>query len=119
MSDRIAFLGSKDTVVGFTPLGISTYAVADRESALAALRECLNSNFAILFVTEMIAELIEGELKAIRFSPTPAILVVPSILGSTGLGIRRLRALVEKAVGADILFREGSVQESTDVSTGE
>jgi V/A-type H+-transporting ATPase subunit F len=119
MPEKIGFLGSKDTVMGFTPLGISTYIVSDRTTALSALNECLTNGFALLFVTEEIAEMLADELRAVRFRPTPAILVVPSTLGSTGLGLRRLKTLVEKAVGADILSRESSVQEGTDTSTGE
>lgn len=105
-TNAIAFLGSKDTVKGFVPLGVSAYATGDRESALQALRACLREGFAIVCVTEEIAVLLEQELKALRFEPTPAILVVPSMSGSSGLGLHRLKSLVEKAVGADILSRE-------------
>jgi len=106
MAEGIAFLGSKDTVKGFKPLGVAIYPSADRESAVQALRACLQEGFAIVCVAEEIAVLLEQELKALRFEPTPAILVVPSMTGSTGLGLRRLKTLVEKAVGADIFSRE-------------
>ncbi|MBN1425859.1 V-type ATP synthase subunit F [Candidatus Fermentibacteria bacterium] len=110
MPDGMAFLGSSDSVKGFTPLGVAPYPVHDRESALQALRGCVREGYAIVCVTEEIAELLEPELKALRFQPTPAVLVVPSMTGSTGLGLRRLKTLVEKAVGADILSREGPAQ---------
>ncbi|MCU0612102.1 MAG: V-type ATP synthase subunit F [Candidatus Eisenbacteria bacterium] len=119
MADGIAFLGSTDTVKGFTPLGVSTYPATNRESALQALRGCLQEGFAIVCVTEEIALLLEQELKALRFEPTPAILVVPSMTGSTGLGLRRLKTLVEKAVGADILSREGPAHEGAGTGMGE
>lgn len=118
MSERIAFLGSKDTVSGFIPLGVAAYAVSDHESALGAFNECLARRYAVLFMTEEIAQALEKELKAIRFNQTPAVLVVPSILGSQGLGLRRLRSLVEKAVGADILSRDEPTAQKTNARMG-
>jgi V/A-type H+-transporting ATPase subunit F len=119
MSENVAFIGNRESVAGFIPLGLAAYPVTDRSTAVEALNDCLKSGFAVLFVTEEIAELLADEIRAVRFRPTPAILVVPSTLGSTGLGLRRLRTLVEKAVGADILSRENSVPQSTDRNTGE
>lgn len=106
MSEAIAFLGSTDTVKGFLPLGVRPYPVETREAALEALKDCLRRKVAIVVVAEEIAQVLEHELRALRFCPTPAILVVPSMTMASGMGMERLRSLVEKAVGADILSRE-------------
>ncbi|HAW60584.1 MAG TPA: V-type ATP synthase subunit F, partial [Actinobacteria bacterium] len=37
---------------------------------------------------------------------TPAVVVIPPTTGSTGLGMQRLKKIVEKAVGVDILSKE-------------
>ncbi len=118
MSERVAFLGSKDTVAGFTPLGVATFPVNGYDSARDAFTICLKNRFAILFVTEEISELLEKELKSIRFEPTPAVLVVPSMMGSKWLGLSRLRNLVEKAVGADILTRDEPVSKDAGGRSG-
>jgi len=118
MSEHVAFLGSADTVKGFTPLGIRAYPVEDPAEARKIFRECIEREFAILFVTEEIALFLEAELRSIRFKSTPAVLVVPSMLGTRGLGLNRLRSLVEKAVGADILSREESASQNEDARTG-
>ncbi len=119
MAEGIAFLGSADSVKGFRPLGIATFPVTEREAAVKALRDCLAARYAIVWVTEDVALLLEEELKAIRFEPTPAILVLPPMTGSKGLGLRRLKALVEKAVGADILSREGPAPAGAGEALGE
>jgi V/A-type H+-transporting ATPase subunit F len=106
MSDSIAFLGSKDTVAGFVALGVEAYPVADRAEARTALRRCRAEKTAVVFVTEEVAAMLDDELAALRFEPTPAILVVPSAIGGEEFGLKRLKILVEKAVGADILSRE-------------
>ncbi len=38
--------------------------------------------------------------------PLPAIIPIPGSRGNTGLGMQKLRANVEKAIGADILFEK-------------
>jgi len=118
MSKYVAFLGSTDTVKGFIPLGIHAYPVEDQIEARTIFQKCIEQDFAILFVTEEVASFLEAELRSIRFNSTPAVLVVPSMLGSRGLGLSRLRTLVEKAVGADILSREESVSQNEDARTG-
>jgi len=37
----------------------------------------------------------------------PAIIPIPAGMESKGLGMKRIKSNVEKAVGADILFKEG------------
>lgn len=108
MSDSIAFIGARDTVAGFTPLGVEAHPVDGPAAASRALRRCVRAGVAIVFVTEPVAEMLEEELAALRFEPTPAVLVVPSMTSTGGGGIERLRALVEKAIGADILSRNDS-----------
>jgi V/A-type H+-transporting ATPase subunit F len=36
----------------------------------------------------------------------PAIIPIPGMKGSMGIGLRNIKKAVEKAVGADILFNE-------------
>ena len=44
-------------------------------------------------------------MKALSAEPLPAAVIIPEGQESTGQGLARLRAIVEKAIGADILFR--------------
>ncbi len=111
MSDTIAFIGGKDTVAGFRPLGVRTYAVSEPNEAVGAFHDCLRARVVILILTEPVAEMLEEQIRPLRFEPTPAILVVPSMTSRGGEGIRRLHTLVEKAVGADILSKEEEAEE--------
>lgn len=43
-----------------------------------------------------------------RDLPLPAIVSIPGGEGSTGFGMNNLRRAVERAVGADILFKDNS-----------
>jgi V/A-type H+-transporting ATPase subunit F len=102
----IAFLGDRDTVAGFRPLGLSVHAVRSPEDAREALHAAREGGCRLLLVTEQAALWLQDELQEMATRSLPAVLVVPSTRGSQGLGMQRLRGLVEKAVGADIFARE-------------
>ena len=53
---------------------------------------------------EIIARM-EDEMARYRDLPLPAIVSIPGQEGSTGYGMNNLRHAVERAVGADILFK--------------
>lgn len=101
----IAMVGGPDSVMGFRALGLDTYPVTDPARAAAAFDECVRSGYAAIFVTEGFAAGLAARMKALAAKPLPAVIVIPEGQQSTGLGLAKLRATVEKAIGADILFR--------------
>ena len=48
----------------------------------------------------------EEELEKYKDLPLPAVTSIPAQGGSTGYGMNNIRSAVERAVGADILFKE-------------
>ena len=65
-----------------------------------------SGEYAVIFLTEEIAVGLEEQLAQYKDMPLPAVVSIPGQGGSTGYGISNLRSAVERAVGADILFRE-------------
>jgi V/A-type H+/Na+-transporting ATPase subunit F len=60
--------------------------------------------YAIIFVTEDLARgFTKDDEKYFAKDPLPAIIPLPSHLGSTGYSTERLSRIVERAVGSDIL----------------
>lgn len=115
MKYQIAIVGSRDAVAGFSLLGIDIVPV---ESTAEAVEELLRlkrerrkdergvevQTYAIVFITEDLASGISADdEKKLARGALPAIIPLPSHLGSTGYGIARLRRIVERAVGSDIL----------------
>ena len=47
----------------------------------------------------------DQKVEALRDEALPVITVIPAVAGSRGIGQEEIRALVEKAVGADIMSR--------------
>jgi V/A-type H+-transporting ATPase subunit F len=101
----IAMVGGRDSVMGFRALGLDAYPVTDAAQAAAAFDECVKRGYAAIFVTEGFAPGLAPRMRALASRPLPAVIVIPEGQESTGAGLAKLRATVEKAIGADILFR--------------
>lgn len=113
-SYRIAMVGSREAVAGFALLGVDIVPVESPEDAqqeLLRLRRVTATDggverplYAIIFVSE---DLMEGiapdDERKLAQNVLPAVIPLPSHRGSTGYGLERLRRIVERAVGSDIL----------------
>ena len=74
------------------------------ENTLAIPFEGLSrENFGIIYLTEDIAQAIPDTVAFYDQQLTPALILIPTHRGTTGLGQQRIRDNVEKAVGQDIL----------------
>ncbi len=112
MSDRspagatfnIAMIGDSSTVRGFAAGGVHPYPAAASEQALATLRELVaGGKYAIIFITEALAEPILDTISRLRTGAIPAVIVVPDQSGARGLGFEKTRLAVERAIGIDLL----------------
>lgn len=112
---RIAIVGSRQSVHGFSLLGadiVPAETTAQAVAELYRLKKVTNKDakgterqtYAIIFITEDLASGIphEDEKKLAR-GALPAIIPLPSHRGSGGYGLARLKRIVERAVGSDIL----------------
>lgn len=112
MSDRspasatyhIAMIGDSSTVRGFAAGGVHPYPAAASEQALTTLRELVSGGrYAIIFITEALAEPILDTISRLRTGAIPAVIVVPDQSGARGLGFEKTRLAVERAIGIDLL----------------
>ena len=104
---KIGIIGERDSVLAFMALGFSVHEAADAENAGKILHELVKSGeYATIFLVENYAVKLEEEIARYKDLPLPAITVIPGMTGSTGYGMANIRSAVERAVGADILFKE-------------
>ena len=59
--------------------------------------------YGIIFITEQIAQTIQETIDRYNKTMLPAVILIPGIKGSLGVGLARIRDNVEKAVGINIL----------------
>lgn len=100
---KIAAIGDRASVYGFAALGLDTYFVTAADEAKKLIRKLESDGFAVIYITEQLAELIKDELTRISEAPLPAIIPIPGVYGNTGMGMKAVNESVVKAVGSDIV----------------
>lgn len=112
---KIGIIGNRADVAGFIALGYSVHEVESAEEAASVLSSLVKESeaesengYAIIFIMQNYAELIDAEIKRYSKRKLPAITVFPeaSADGTMNYGMRVIKEHVETAVGADILFRD-------------
>ena len=102
----ICVVGDYDSICAFAALGITLYTVTTDDEAEKCIENLAENNMQIIFITENFAKNITHILDKYRTKKTPAIIPIPAISGTNGVGEAYLRRAIEQAVGsADILFQ--------------
>ncbi len=100
---KVAVLGDRDSVYGFACLGLDVFFADNSLEASSQFKKLTEGDYAIIYVTEMVAEFVSEQIEKLSFQPTPAIILIPGIKGNTGKGMDSVKKSVEKAVGSDII----------------
>ncbi len=103
---KIGVIGDKDSILGFKALGLSVFPVTEIEEAKNVLHKLAKEDYAVIYITEQIAKDITTEIDKYKDKRFPAIILIPNNQGSLGIGMRGVKKSVERAVGADILFKD-------------
>ncbi|TQQ84214.1 V-type ATP synthase subunit F [Peptacetobacter hominis] len=102
---KIGVIGDRDSVIGFKAVGLDTFPCSGAAEAKKVLEELVaEESYAIIYITEGLCKDMTEEIDSYKSLITPAIIPIPGIEGSLGIGIAGVKKNVEKAVGADILF---------------
>lgn len=101
---RMGVVGERDAVLAFKAVGMRVIPVQTPAETTAALHKLATEGVPVIFITESCAQQAPEALEKYKTMPGTAVIPIPGSQGSNGLGMRRVRANVEKAIGADILF---------------
>ena len=104
---KIAVVGDIDSIYGFLALGLEPFSVLSKEEALEKIKKLTLGDYAVIYVTEGICEMLEDELKDYYSQTLPAIIPIPGVGKRSSFGINNVKKFVEQAVGSDILFGDG------------
>ncbi len=109
MSEKMAVIGNRDSILGFKALGLDCFPVEDPNDALQIVKDLIfnNQGYAAVYLTDDLASKIDMELDEIKKGAPllPILIIIPSHKGSLNMETRKIRKMVEKALGTDI-FRE-------------
>jgi len=103
---KIAVIGDKDSILGFKTIGVDTYPVINSSGALSVLKKLASTDYGVIFITEELAWDLEEVIAVLSKRFLPAVVLIPNSKGTLGIGMLQIKKNVEKAIGADILFRK-------------
>jgi len=111
-SYKIAIVGPREVIFGFSALGVTPFDAENGEEALHILKELKKGDsseeadlsYAVVLIIDTIAEQIPSdEFEKVSRGALPAIIALPGLEGSKGVGVEKLKRLAERAVGSNIL----------------
>ncbi len=104
---KIAVIGERDSVMGFMAIGFTACEASDPAEAARILHTLAKTEeYGIIFIVENYAKVIPDDIGRYKDLPLPAVISIPGRAGSDGSGMAAIKSAVERAVGADILFKE-------------
>lgn len=106
MSDKMAVIGDKNSIFAFKAIGVEVFGADGETEAKERVKHLAKENYKVIFITEDLAEKLEDFLKRYRSMPYPAVIPIPKGGASSGYGMESLKRDMEKAIGADILFKD-------------
>lgn len=112
---KMAIVGSKEVCSAFRMLGAAAFPVQSAPQALQTIfnlkKETIrdeqgkeHNTYAVIFVTEnFLQDIAPDDEKRLAKGMLPAIIPLPTHKGTTGYGLQRIKRIVERAIGSDIL----------------
>ena len=102
----IAMIGARDSVLLAKAAGLDVYFETEGNAAGKLIKRLAKEGAKIIFVTEPVYAAALDVIEKYRSEAYPAIIPVPDSRGAAGVALAAIKANVEKAIGADILFNE-------------
>lgn len=101
---KIGVIGERESVLGFKAVGLDVFPCQDKDSARDVLHRIAKDEYAIVYITESLCKDMQQDIERYKDVRMPAIIPIPGVGGTCGIGMSNLKKAVERAVGADILF---------------
>lgn len=105
---KIAVVGDKESILGFSAIGMDMYPAYEEEDIKKVIPQLIEENYAIIYITENVSIKAQKYLTKIQTNRIPAIITIPSNTGSMQWGEKRIKDMVQKAVGIEINFKENN-----------
>lgn len=105
---KIAVVGDKESIFGFSAIGMDIYPAYEEDEIKSLIPKLIEENYAIIYITENVSIKAEKYLEKLQKNKIPAIITIPSNTGSLNYGEKRIKEMVQKAVGIEINFKESN-----------
>lgn len=105
MTGKIAAIGEKDIIEPLKMVGVDIFP-ATKENVKQVLLSTVKKGYSVILLSENSIIGIEEFFLKLSLRPMPSIIPIPGKGKSKGFAYKRLRELIKKAVGTDILKEE-------------
>lgn len=102
MTDKIAVIGSSDSVLIFKSVGCDVFGVSNEHNTRNALNKAI-TEYKVIMITDNFAPYVEDIIQDSKLSSYPAILVIPSGTEKSDYALNKINEDVEKSLGVNIL----------------
>ena len=102
----LAIIGDRDSVLLAKAVGLAVFDETDPEKASRLIHRLAREEYKVIFLTEPLFAACGEAVAQYKSETFPAIIPIPGRKGTMGLGMTSVKKSVERAVGADILFRD-------------
>ena len=106
--DIMGVVGERDVVTAFNAMGMKIVTAETPEAIAKGVFELAEQGIPVIFITERAARLAPETLERYKASASTVLIPIPGSQGTDGFGMQRVKANVDTAIGAAILFgKEG------------
>ena len=100
----VGAVGEREVIGAFRAIGMRAVPAETDTEVAQAVHRLVSDGVRVIFITEQAARAGAETFEKYKTDPAVTLIPIPGSAGSDGLGMRRVHANVEKAIGADILF---------------
>lgn len=105
MHKKIAAVGDKSSILAFKAVGFDVFETHSPDDTKKIIQQLAKNDYGVVFLTEQAYAPVAEWVETFRNDPI-AIIPIPGKDGTLGLGMANAKKRVERAVGADILFKD-------------
>ncbi|RKX68911.1 hypothetical protein DRP53_09710 [candidate division WOR-3 bacterium] len=103
MPAGIAIVGARSVIMPFLATGAKVVFIESPEESLETVRKLIGEGESIIFFTDDLTDYLKPVLDEYREKPLPCLVPIPAGRGEVSKGTMRMREIIKRAVGVDIL----------------
>lgn len=102
---KMAIIGESESIIAFQAVGFDSYQVKPDEAEHTLRKQYRSGKYAIIFISEKLADSLAEVLQEFSTDPFPAISILPLGMKRQEVGMEQLRQICIKATGTDIVSK--------------
>lgn len=83
---KMAVMGDKASIFGFASIGLNVFPVEEEKEAKKLLKRLCKNDYAVIYITEALAENLKEEIDKYRQESIPAIILIPELRATPARG---------------------------------